>query len=89
MVGSRTDAEVIAASLATPASLGELFDRHATTLPVEDAIYGYRRYEADDLEGHRWQRVPRGDPSARVSGRLSASGRAGRSRAGSARRRGG
>jgi RNA polymerase sigma-70 factor, ECF subfamily len=24
------------------------------TLPIEDAFYGYRRYEADDLEGHHW-----------------------------------
>jgi RNA polymerase sigma-70 factor (ECF subfamily) len=24
------------------------------TMPLEDAFYGYRRYEADDLEGHRW-----------------------------------
>ena len=24
------------------------------TMPIEDAFYGYRRYEADDLEGHRW-----------------------------------
>jgi uncharacterized glyoxalase superfamily protein PhnB len=26
----------------------------AITMPIEDAFYGYRRYEADDLEGHRW-----------------------------------
>ena len=25
------------------------------TLPIEDAFWGYRRYEADDLEGHHWQ----------------------------------
>jgi hypothetical protein len=24
------------------------------TMPLEDAFYGYRRYEATDLEGHRW-----------------------------------
>jgi RNA polymerase sigma-70 factor (ECF subfamily) len=24
------------------------------TLPIEDAFWGYRRYEADDLEGHHW-----------------------------------
>jgi RNA polymerase sigma factor (sigma-70 family) len=24
------------------------------TMPIEDAFYGYRRYEADDLVGHRW-----------------------------------
>jgi RNA polymerase sigma factor (sigma-70 family) len=24
------------------------------TMPIEDAFYGFRRYEADDLEGHRW-----------------------------------
>ena len=24
------------------------------TMPLEDAFYGYRRYEADDLEGHHW-----------------------------------
>jgi RNA polymerase sigma-70 factor (ECF subfamily) len=24
------------------------------TMPIEDAFYGYRRYEADDLEGHHW-----------------------------------
>ena len=24
------------------------------TMPVEDAFYGERRYEATDLEGHRW-----------------------------------
>jgi RNA polymerase sigma-70 factor (ECF subfamily) len=24
------------------------------TMPLEDAFYGFRRYEADDLEGHRW-----------------------------------
>lgn len=24
------------------------------TLELEDTFYGYRRYEADDLEGHRW-----------------------------------
>lgn len=24
------------------------------TMPIEDAFYGYRLYEADDLEGHRW-----------------------------------
>ncbi len=23
-------------------------------MPIEDAFYGYRRYEADDLEGHHW-----------------------------------
>ncbi len=28
----RTDAEVIASSLASPAAFGEVFDRHATTL---------------------------------------------------------
>lgn len=22
------------------------------TMPIEDAFYGFRRYEADDLEGH-------------------------------------
>ena len=26
----------------------------AVTMPIEDAFYGYRRYEADDLEGHHW-----------------------------------
>ena len=26
----------------------------AITMPIEDAFYGYRRYEADDLEGHHW-----------------------------------
>jgi uncharacterized glyoxalase superfamily protein PhnB len=24
------------------------------TMPIEDAFYGFRRYEADDLDGHRW-----------------------------------
>jgi uncharacterized glyoxalase superfamily protein PhnB len=24
------------------------------TMPVQDAFYGERRYEATDLEGHRW-----------------------------------
>jgi RNA polymerase sigma-70 factor (ECF subfamily) len=24
------------------------------TMPLEDAFYGFRRYEADDLEGHHW-----------------------------------
>ena len=24
------------------------------TMPIEDAFYGSRRYEATDLEGHRW-----------------------------------
>ena len=24
------------------------------TMPTEDAFYGFRRYEADDLEGHHW-----------------------------------
>ena len=24
------------------------------TMPIEDAFYGFRRYEADDLEGHHW-----------------------------------
>ena len=24
------------------------------TMPIEDAFYGSRRYEASDLEGHRW-----------------------------------
>lgn len=24
------------------------------TMPIEDAFYGYRRYEANDLEGHHW-----------------------------------
>jgi len=26
----------------------------AITMPIEDAFYGYRRYEADDPEGHHW-----------------------------------
>ena len=26
----------------------------AITMPIEDAFSGYRRYEADDLEGHHW-----------------------------------
>ena len=26
----------------------------AVTMPIEDAFYGYRRYEADDPEGHHW-----------------------------------
>jgi uncharacterized glyoxalase superfamily protein PhnB len=26
----------------------------AITMEIEDAFYGYRRYEADDLEGHHW-----------------------------------
>lgn len=26
----------------------------AITMPIEDAFYGFRRYEADDLEGHHW-----------------------------------
>jgi RNA polymerase sigma-70 factor (ECF subfamily) len=26
----------------------------SVTMPIEDAFYGYRRYEADDLEGHHW-----------------------------------
>ncbi len=26
----------------------------AITKPIEDAFYGFRRYEADDLEGHHW-----------------------------------
>jgi uncharacterized glyoxalase superfamily protein PhnB len=24
------------------------------TMPIQDAFYGERRYEATDLEGHRW-----------------------------------
>jgi len=24
------------------------------TMPIEDAFYGFRRYEADDIEGHHW-----------------------------------
>ena len=24
------------------------------TMPIQDAFYGFRRYEADDLEGHHW-----------------------------------
>lgn len=24
------------------------------TMPIEEAYYGSRRYEATDLEGHRW-----------------------------------
>jgi RNA polymerase sigma-70 factor (ECF subfamily) len=24
------------------------------TMPIDDAFYGFRRYEADDLEGHHW-----------------------------------
>ena len=24
------------------------------TMPIEDVFYGFRRYEADDLEGHHW-----------------------------------
>ena len=24
------------------------------TMPLQDAFYGYRRYEVSDLEGHRW-----------------------------------
>jgi RNA polymerase sigma factor (sigma-70 family) len=26
----------------------------AITMPIEDAFYGFRRYEADDPEGHHW-----------------------------------
>ena len=26
----------------------------AVTMPIEDAFYGFRRYEADDPEGHHW-----------------------------------
>jgi MerR family transcriptional regulator, thiopeptide resistance regulator len=43
----------------------------AITMPIEDAFYGFRRYEADDLEGHHWhfhesleairERAPRSD----------------------------
>lgn len=30
-------------------------DEGATiTMPIEDAFYGFRRYEADDIEGHHW-----------------------------------
>ena len=29
-------------------------ERATITMPIEDAFYGYRRYEADDLEGHHW-----------------------------------
>ena len=42
----RTDAEVIASSLASPASFGELFDRHATTL----FRYFVRRVGPDDAD---------------------------------------
>jgi len=47
---SRTDAEVIASSVDSPAAFGELFDRHATTL----FRYFVRRVgpdEADSLLG--------------------------------------
>jgi PhnB protein len=36
------------------------------TMPIEDAFYGERRYEATDLEGHRWHFAERfGDIKAR------------------------
>src|SRR5688572_22757911 len=43
---ARTDAEVIASSLASPAAFGELFDRHATTL----FRYFVRRVGPDDAD---------------------------------------
>ena len=42
----RTDAEVIAASVGSPAAFGELFDRHATTL----FRYFVRRVGPDDAD---------------------------------------
>ncbi|MGH9275670.1 MAG: sigma-70 family RNA polymerase sigma factor, partial [Acidimicrobiales bacterium] len=41
------------------------------TMPIEDAFYGYRRYEADDLEGHRWHFH---EPLAAVQAREEAAG---------------
>ncbi len=36
------------------------------TMPIDDAFYGERRYEATDLEGHRWHFAERfGDIKAR------------------------
>ena len=43
---ARTDAEVIACSLESPASFGELFDRHATTM----FRYFVRRVGPDDAD---------------------------------------
>lgn len=41
------------------------------TMPIEDAFYGYRRYEADDLEGHRWHF---NEPLAAIKAREEAKG---------------
>src|SRR5262245_14889988 len=39
----------------------------AITMEIEDAFYGYRRYEADDLEGHHWHfHEPLADVRARA-----------------------
>jgi RNA polymerase sigma-70 factor, ECF subfamily len=39
----------------------------AITMELEDAFYGYRRYEADDLEGHHWHfHEPLADVRARA-----------------------
>jgi PhnB protein len=34
------------------------------TMPIQDALYGERRYEATDLEGHRWHFATRTEPPA-------------------------
>jgi RNA polymerase sigma-70 factor (ECF subfamily) len=39
------------------------------TMPIEDAFYGYRRYEANDLEGHRWHFQ---EPLAAINARAGA-----------------
>lgn len=41
------------------------------TMPIEDAFYGYRRYEADDLEGHHWHFQ---EPLAAIEARASSGG---------------
>src|SRR5690606_32150746 len=46
VMDARTDAEVIACSLAAPASFGEVFDRHATTM----YRYFVRRVGPDDAD---------------------------------------
>ena len=42
----------------------------AITMPLEDVFYGYRRYEADDLEGHHWHF---NEPLAAIEARLERS----------------
>ncbi|HEX7167894.1 MAG TPA: sigma-70 family RNA polymerase sigma factor [Acidimicrobiales bacterium] len=41
------------------------------TMPIEDAFYGYRRYEAEDLDGHHWHF---NEPLAAIRAREAATG---------------